>query len=90
MSGFSSDWLKLRESADHRARNQELLAKLAACFAEREAILVADLGAGTGSNLRAIAPHLPSRQQWVLVDHDPVLQQSVTHDQQSRKCRRQR
>jgi hypothetical protein len=73
MSGFSSDWLKLRESADHRARSRELLAKLAAHFAGRETILVVDLGTGTGSNLRAIAPHLPTRQQWTLVDHDPAL-----------------
>ncbi len=73
MSGFSSDWLKLRESADHRARNRQLLAKLAAHFTDRETVLVVDLGTGTGSNLRAIAPQLPALQQWILVDHDPAL-----------------
>jgi hypothetical protein len=73
MSGFSPDWLRLRETADHRSRNPALLSKLAACFAEREDMLVVDLGAGAGSNLRAIAPVLPARQHWILLDHDPAL-----------------
>jgi hypothetical protein len=34
---------------------------------------VVDLGCGAGSNLRALAPLLPSRQDWLLVDHDPAL-----------------
>jgi len=73
MNGFSPEWLKLREGADHRARNPELLAKLNSYFSDRAQIFVVDLGTGTGSNLRAIAPHLPPRQQWRLVDHDPQL-----------------
>ena len=73
MSGFSPDWLALREAADHRSRNSALLSKLAARFADREDVLVVDLGAGTGSNLRAVAPALPARQQWILIDHDPAL-----------------
>lgn len=73
MSGFSPGWLALRETADHRSRNQALLLKLAARFAEREDILVVDLGAGAGSNLRAIAAALPARQHWILFDHDPAL-----------------
>jgi hypothetical protein len=73
MSGFSSDWLNLRESADHRARNPELLEKLRDHFRGRESVTVFDLGTGTGSNLRATAPSLPSVQKWTLVDHDPKL-----------------
>ena len=73
MSGFAPDWLSLRESADHAARDRGLLDKLAAYFAGREAVSVVDLGAGLGSNLRATAPYLPTVQRWVLVDHDPVL-----------------
>ena len=73
MSGFSPDWLRLREPVDHRSRNAEVLSKLAAYFAGRDDILVVDLGAGAGSNLRAVAPMLPARQQWVLIDHDPAL-----------------
>jgi SAM-dependent methyltransferase len=73
VSGFSPDWLSLRESADHRARNLELLAMLREHFKGRESISVFDLGAGTGSNLRATAPFLSRAQEWTLVDHDPRL-----------------
>lgn len=73
MSGFSSDWLALREPIDHRSRDRALLAKIAAYFSGRESMLVVDLGAGTASNLRAIAPVLPARQTWLLFDHDPAL-----------------
>jgi hypothetical protein len=73
VSGFAPEWLRLREGADHRARNAALFEKLAARFAARDAITIVDLGAGLGSNLRAIAPRLSARQHWILVDHDPVL-----------------
>jgi hypothetical protein len=73
MSGFSPDWLALRETVDHRSRDPALLSKLAARFADRKDILVVDLGAGAGSNLRAIVPMLPARQHWILLDHDPAL-----------------
>jgi hypothetical protein len=73
MSGFAPDWLRLREGADHRARDRGLLDKLAQHFAGRETVTVFDLGAGLGSNLRATAPFLPAMQRWVLVDHDPAL-----------------
>lgn len=73
MTGFSPDWLALREPADHRARNAELAAMLSARLAAREHVAVIDLGCGTGSNLRATAPLLPGRQSWTLVDHDPAL-----------------
>jgi hypothetical protein len=73
MSGFAPEWLSLREGADHRARNAGLLAALGKHFSTRDAVIVVDLGAGLGSNLRATAPALPARQHWVLVDYDPVL-----------------
>ena len=34
-------------------------------------------GAGTGANLRYLAPRLGGVQDWVLVEHDPTLQQAV-------------
>jgi SAM-dependent methyltransferase len=73
VSGFSADWLALREPADHRARNRELIRALGGRFADRERVTIVDLGCGAGSNLRALAPLLPPRQEWRLVDHDPAL-----------------
>ena len=32
-----------------------------------------DLGSGSGSNLRYLAPHLPPDQRWTCIDHDPAL-----------------
>ncbi|MBL8571537.1 MAG: SAM-dependent methyltransferase [Phreatobacter sp.] len=70
---FSPEWLALREPADHAARSQELLAKLAAHFAGRTAISVVDFGCGAGSNLRGTWAALPDSQNWRLVDYDPNL-----------------
>jgi SAM-dependent methyltransferase len=75
MSGaFSPDWLTLREPADHAARDLGLASALAKTL-ERAGrpVRIVDLGCGTGSNLRALAPHLPKEQSWCLVDHDPAL-----------------
>ena len=70
---FSADWLALREPADHRARRGELIEPLRAWWDERRATRVVDLGSGTGSNLRWLAPRLGPGQHWRLVDHDPDL-----------------
>ena len=73
MSGFSAEWLALREPADRRARNRDLLGAMASHFADREVVAIVDLGCGAGSNLRAMAEMLPARQNWRLVDFDPRL-----------------
>lgn len=73
MSGFSADWLALREAADHAARDAGLLGRLNRRLSGMAHITVVDLGAGTGSNLRAVAPRLCPAQAWRLVDHDPAL-----------------
>jgi methyltransferase family protein len=70
MSGFSADWLALREPYDRTARNAEVIGAVAAAFAGQSDLAVVDLACGTGSTLRAIAPHLPARQSWRLVDND--------------------
>lgn len=72
-AAFSTAWLQLREGADQRARNRELANALSAWFSLRDAVTVTDLGSGTGSNLRAVAPLLPQRQAWRLIDNDPAL-----------------
>jgi SAM-dependent methyltransferase len=73
MSGFSADWLTLREPYDRRARNPAVLDAVAASLKPHSAIRVVDLACGTGSTLRALSPHLPTRQSWKLVDNDPDL-----------------
>lgn len=77
MSGFSIDWLDLREGADERARDSALLQRVLHWLQQDNAVgkipLVVDLGAGTGSTLRALdgAGHTPLA--WRLIDHDPTL-----------------
>jgi SAM-dependent methyltransferase len=73
MSGFSADWLDLREPADHRSRNRKLAHALAKYFDGWRPITIVDLGSGTGSNLRATAPLLGPEQHWTLVDIDTGL-----------------
>lgn len=73
MSAFSAAWLDRREPVDHRSRNPTLGRTLARHFDGRPAVTVVDLGAGTGSNLRAIAPLLAVEQHWTLVDRDQAL-----------------
>jgi hypothetical protein len=70
MSAFTADWLSLREPYDARARNRQVLAAVAAAFAGRQLLSVVDLACGTGATLRALAEHLPARQNWKLVDND--------------------
>ena len=72
---FSTDWLSLREPADHRARAPALLAPLQQWLdAQRVTPLkVVDFGSGRGSNLHYLAPQLGFAQQWTLLDHDDEL-----------------
>jgi hypothetical protein len=70
---FSLQWLALREPYDRAARNPAVLEALRTAFADRPAVRVADLGCGTGSTMRAVAPQLTGRQTWRLVDNDIAL-----------------
>lgn len=78
MSGFSIAWLDLREAADYRARDSNL-AKQAAEWLKEEADLtgsepvVVDLGAGTGSTLRALGAYGTGKCIWRLIDLDGAL-----------------
>jgi len=67
---FSADWLALREPYDLAARNPAVLDEVVSAFMGQSSISVVDLGCGTGSTLRAVTKHLPSRQSWRLVDND--------------------
>jgi hypothetical protein len=70
MSGFSAQWLAMREPYDLRARNAAVLDAVAAAFADQPAVAVVDLACGGGASVRAIGPRLPVRQSWRLVDND--------------------
>ncbi|WP_410218612.1 class I SAM-dependent methyltransferase, partial [Paracoccus sp. (in: a-proteobacteria)] len=83
--GFTAAWLSLREPADRAARDQGLMMRAAGAAGPDPVIL--DLGCGTGSTLRALAPHLPPHAQWRLVDNDPVLLDAAGAEAPGRTCR---
>lgn len=68
----SSDWLALREAEDSRARSREL-AGLVLDLLPPGPLTVHDLGSGTGSMMRWLAPLLPGPQTWVLHDWNAAL-----------------
>jgi SAM-dependent methyltransferase len=73
MSGFSEQWLTLREPYDVAARNGKVLDSVSAAFAGHDSINVVDLACGTGSTFRSVSVVLPPRQNWRLVDNDLSL-----------------
>jgi hypothetical protein len=60
-------WLTLREPADAAARSTELAGRVG------RAHVIHDLGGGTGSMGRWLAPRLPGPQHWVVHDRDEDL-----------------
>jgi SAM-dependent methyltransferase len=69
MSAFSPDWLDTREPWDHRARSPEITVAMVRWLErlDREGpTRILDLGCGTGSTLRYLAPHLPAPLAWTL------------------------
>lgn len=84
---FDADWLALREAADAAARDPALAERARDWLAGRSRPLsITDLGAGSGTNPRFLAGHLPGPQRWRLVDRDQdLLEQAsarlaATHD----------
>ncbi|GHG86155.1 class I SAM-dependent methyltransferase [Streptomyces lanatus] len=74
---YAPEWLELREGADAAARAHDLLDPLRIRLANRPGraggLVIHDLGCGTGSMGRWLAPHLDGAQHWVLHDRDPYL-----------------
>ncbi len=68
-----SDWLALREAVDHAARSEALTDALADRLPPARPLRVLDLGTGTGSNIRFLAPRLPAPQAWCAVDRESSL-----------------
>lgn len=84
MTGFSSHWLALREPVDHASRSMAvrtaMLTELRRLHGRSLSQLqVVDLGCGSGSNLRAVAPLLGREQSWQLLDHDEGLLDAARH-----------
>jgi hypothetical protein len=67
------EWLALREPADALARSVELVDALLPLLPRGRTLVVHDLGSGTGSMARWLAPRLPGPQHWVLHDRDAGL-----------------
>ncbi|MGW0705325.1 class I SAM-dependent methyltransferase [Streptomyces sp. NPDC002643] len=79
---YAPRWLELRESADAAARAVDLLdplrIRLANLPCRAKGLVIHDLGCGTGSMGRWLAPRLDGAQQWVLHDQDPELLRIAT------------
>ena len=73
MSGFSADWLTLREPIDHASINHQVRQACVGWCDQREMIEIVDLGCGTGSNFCSLSPDLTGPQSWTLVDYDAGL-----------------
>jgi hypothetical protein len=70
---ISSSWLALREVADATARAPDLVERLASHLPATECLVIHDLGGGTGSMGRWLAPQLAGAQHWVVHDRDTEL-----------------
>jgi SAM-dependent methyltransferase len=68
---FDPDWLALREDFDAESRSRALARCLLGVLPERPRLL--DLGAGTGSLFRFLAPLIKRPQTWVFIDADTDL-----------------
>ncbi|MGW0498668.1 methyltransferase domain-containing protein [Streptomyces sp. NPDC003007] len=73
---YAPEWLELREPADAAARAHDLLDPLRIRLANlpgKSGVVIHDVGCGTGSMGRWLAPRLDGAQHWVLHDRDPYL-----------------
>ena len=73
MSGFSSEWLALREPIDHSARSEEIISALRHYFLNDWKLVITDIGSGTGSTIRALRPVMSQELTWHLIDYDDSL-----------------
>ena len=74
---ISSQWLALREPADAAARASDLVDRLGSHLPATGGLVIHDLGGGTGSMGRWLAPRLPGPQHWVVHDRDADLLEVV-------------
>ena len=67
------EWLALREPADAAARAPDLVKEIRSYLPIDGGVTVHDLGCGTGSMARWLAPQLTGPQHWVMHDRDADL-----------------
>ncbi|AYC37347.1 class I SAM-dependent methyltransferase [Streptomyces griseorubiginosus] len=73
---YAPEWLELREGPDAAARSGDLIDPLRIRLANlpgKAGLVIHDLGCGTGSMGRWLAPRLDGPQHWILHDRDPYL-----------------
>ncbi|MTI43828.1 hypothetical protein JM93_02324 [Roseibium hamelinense] len=71
MSGFSAEWLALREPVDIVARSREVEDVFLSQLAGSGPLL--DLASGAGSTVAAMNDRVSSESGWILCDNDPAL-----------------
>ena len=76
----SSQWLRLREPADAAARSTDLATKALRLRRRATPTVVHDLGCGSGSMGRWLAPLIDGPQRWVLHDRDADLLAVAAHE----------
>jgi SAM-dependent methyltransferase len=76
----STAWLALREAADAAARAPVLVERVREQLAVHPRAVVHDLGCGTGSMGRWLAPQLSGPQHWIIYDQDADLLEHATAD----------
>ncbi|WP_305987592.1 class I SAM-dependent methyltransferase [Roseibium sp. MMSF_3544] len=72
MSGFSAEWLALREPVDLAARNRDVEAAFVEQLPDRAPKLL-DLASGAGSTVAALRDRIPVSASWQLTDYDQAL-----------------
>ena len=73
----------LKEAADRRCRNGDVTDALSGWFEGRATLEVLDLRAGTGANVRALAPLLSPDQTWTLTVRD-AAEEAIARDHLTR------
>ncbi len=85
---YAPEWLQLREPVDAAARSYDLLDPPdPARQPARRGLVVHDIGCGTGSMGRWLAPRLDGTQHWVLHDRDPICCTSPPSPPRARRRR---
>lgn len=72
MTGFSPEWLALREPVDLAARNEEVETAFFAALGSGPSRIM-DLASGAGSTVSALSQRRHNAVEWLLTDYDPAL-----------------